>query len=136
MTERSELFLGIIAAATLVIALVQIGLIVAAGLLARRLGRLANQIETDIKPIFAQLNAIGRDASRATALAAAQVERADKIFADVAVRIEQGLNAVQSSLGVPAREGRALFSALRAVLEALRARGTRSRTEDEDALFI
>lgn len=141
MTERSELFLGIIAAAMLIIALVQVGLIVAAGLLARRVGRLANEIERDIKPIFAQLNAIGRDASRAAALAAVQVERADKLFADVAARIEQGLNTVQSSLGVPAREGRALFSALRAAVQALRdmrlhPHGRRGRSDDEDALFI
>jgi hypothetical protein len=141
VTERGELFLGIIAAATMVMALVQVGLIVAAGLFARRVGRLVNELERDIKPIFAQLNAIGRDASRAAALATAQVERADKLFADIVVRIEQALNTLQSSLGVPAREGRALVSAVRAAIQSLRdfrqhPSVRRGRSEDEDALFI
>jgi hypothetical protein len=140
VTDRAELFLGIIAVSTLVIALVQVALIVAAGVLARRVQRLADQVEREIKPIFVHLNAIGRDASRAAALATAQVERADKLFSDIAVRIEQTLNGVQSSLGAPAREGRAIMSALRAAAQAIRdlrhGRGRQSRSDEEDALFI
>lgn len=141
MSERTELFLGIIATATLVIALVQVGLIVAAGLLARRVTRLADQVEREMKPIFAHLNAIGKDASRAAALATAQVERADRLFADISVRIEQALDTVQGSLGAPAREGRAIMSAFRAAMQAIRdlrqnARGRQSRSDEEDALFI
>jgi hypothetical protein len=141
VTDRAEVFLGVIAVSMMVIALVQVAMIVAAGLLARRVGRLVSQVERDIKPIVAQLNAIGRDASRAAALAAAQVERADTLFSDIAVRIEQALNLGQSSLTVPAREGRALFSAFRAAVQALRdlrhhPHVRRSRAEDEDALFI
>jgi hypothetical protein len=141
VTARTEIFLGIIAVATLAIAIVQIGIVVAAGLLARRVSRLADQVEREIQPLFAHLNAIGRDASRAAHLATAQVERADKLFSDFAVRIEQTLNTVQRSVGAPAREGRALLSAFRAGLQAIRelrqnARGRQGRGEDEDALFI
>ena len=117
------------------------GFIVAAGILARRLSRLTDRVEREMTPIFGHLNAIGRDASRAAALATAQVERADQLFADLAVRVEQTLNTVQASLGRPAREGRALFSALRAGLHVLRdlrrnARARQGRSDDEDALFI
>jgi hypothetical protein len=141
VTTWTEILLGVIALATLTIAIVQVGIIVAAGMLARRLGRLTDQVEQEIKPLFGHLNAIGRDAARATALASVQVERADKLFADVAVRIEQTLNVVQSSLGAPAREGRAVISAVRAGWQAVRelrrnARARRRRGEDEDALFI
>lgn len=141
MSDRTELFLGIIAVATLVIAAVQVALIVAAGVLARRLGRLADQVEREIRPIFAHVNAIGRDAARAAALATAQVERADKLFADIAARVEQTLASVQTSLGAPAREGRALVSAFRAAFQAIRdlrqnARARQGRGDDEDALFI
>jgi len=137
----ANLFLGIIAVATLAIAIVQIGVVVAAGRLARRVDTLAQQIERDVKPLFGHLNAIGRDASRAAALATAQVERADKLFADVAMRVELALNSVQSTLGTPAREGRALLSAFKAAFKAIRelrqdARSRQSRAEDEDALFI
>jgi hypothetical protein len=136
-----EVFLGVIAVATLAMAIVQVGVIVAAGRLARRVEELADRLEKDVKPLFGHLNAIGRDASRAAALATAQVERADQLFSDVAIRIDQALNNVQNSLGMPAREGRALLSGFKAALQALRelrqnGRSRPSRSEDEDALFI
>jgi hypothetical protein len=141
VTARAELFLGIIAAATLVMALVQIGLIVTAGVLARRVARLADEVEREIRPVFAHLQSIGRDASRAAALATAQVERADRLFADIAVRIEQALDHLQSSVNGPVREGRAIMSAVRAAIRALRdlragGRARPSRGEEDDALFI
>lgn len=135
-----DVFLGVIAVATLAIAVAQIGVIVAAGLMARRVGRMVDQIERDVKPLFGHLNAIAGDASRAVALATAQVERADKLFAELASRIEQTVNLVQSSIGGPAREGRAMLGALRAALQAIRelrnGRGRQGRGDDDDALFI
>ena len=134
-----DVFLGVIAVATLAIAVAQIGVIIAAGLMARRVGRMVEQIERDVKPLFGHLNAIGADASRAVALATAQVERADQLFTDVAVRIEQTLNAVQTSVGGPAREGRAMMGAFRAAMQAireLRHGRHQGRGEDDDALFI
>ena len=141
MSTWANVFLGIIAVATLTIAIVQIGVVVAAGRLARRIDTLAEQFERDVKPLFGHLDAIGRDVSRAAALATAQVERADQLFADVALRIEQGLDNVQTTLSAPVREGRALFSALRAAFQAIRdlrhdGRSRQGRGEDEDALFI
>jgi len=127
--------------ATLAIAIAQIGIMVVAGRLARRVERLAEQIDRDLKPIFGHLNAIGRDASRAAALATAQMERADQLFSDLVVRIELTLNSLQTTIGAPAREGRALLAGLRAAIQALRelrqeGRARPSRSEDEDALFI
>ena len=140
MIAWRDVFLGIIAVATLSIAVTQIVVIVAASRAARRLAQIADQFERDVKPLFAHLNAIGRDAARAAQLATAQVERADKLFSDVAVRVEQTLNTVQSTIGGPAREGRALLSAFRAAFRAvreLRRNGRRQgRSDEEDALFI
>jgi CHASE3 domain sensor protein len=137
---RTELFLGIIAVATLAIAIAQLGVAVAAGLAARRLTKLAERMEQELRPIFGHLNSISQDASRAAALATAQVERADRLFADVATRIEQALATVQTTVETPAREGRALMSAFRAAFQAirdLRHNGRRQgRGDDEDALFI
>jgi hypothetical protein len=135
-----DVFLGVIAVATLAIAVAQVGVIIAAGLMARRVGRMVEQIEREVKPLFGHLNAIGSDASRAVALATAQVERADQLFSDVAARVEQTLSAVQTSIGVPAREGRALLGAFRAALQSIRelrtGRTRQGRGDDEDALFI
>ena len=141
MTTWSDVFLGIIAVATLAIAIAQVAVIVAAGRLTRRVERLAEEFEHEVKPIFGHLNAIGRDTSRAAALATAQVERADKLFSDVALRIDHAINNLQSTLGAPAREGRALLAAVKAALQAIRdlrrdARARQGRGEDEDALFI
>jgi hypothetical protein len=137
----AQVFLGVIAAATLAIAITQIGVLVAAGRLARRVDALADQLEREVKPLFGHLTAIGRDASRAATLATAQVERADLLFRDVAIRIDQALNSLQATLGRPAREGRALMSAFRAAFQAIRdlrsrARSGQARPEEEPALFI
>jgi len=136
----SDVFLGLIALATLAIAAAQIAVIMAAAAAAKRVGRIADQFEREVKPLFGHLNAIARDAARAAQLASAQVERADRLFADLTVRVEETLNLVQASVIAPAREGRALLSAFRAALQAVRdmrhARGRQARSEEEDALFI
>jgi len=139
VSGRTEIFLAVIAVSTLAMAIAQLGVVIAAGLVARRLERLANRVEHEMKPLVASINAIGRDASRTVALAAAQAERVDTLFADLTVRIEQTVAALQASLVGPAREGRALIAALRAAVAAIRdarrhARG--HRADDEDALFI
>ena len=139
MTDWAELFLGVIAAATLVTAIAQVGVLVAAGLLARRIERLTNKIDRELTPFFEHVNAIGRDASRAASLAAAQVERADRLFADLVQRVERLMNTVQVAVGGTAREGAAILAGFRAALTVIREmRGgrARARAEDEDGLFI
>lgn len=139
MTERAELFLGIIAFATAAVAIGQLCVVVFAGMAARRMSRMAESIEQQLKPLFSHLDSIGRDASRATALATAQVERADRLFADIATRVDQAVSSVQTSMEQPAREGRAVVAALRAAVQAIRdvrSRRGQSRADDEDALFI
>lgn len=141
MTDSTNTWLGVIAVATLLIAIVQIGVLVAAGLLARRLAKLAENLEQQVKPVFQHLDTIGREASRAAALATVQVERADRLFADVSGRVEQSLDQVQSAMSIPAREGAALLSAFRAAFSVFKnpppsSRRSRTRGDDEDALFI
>jgi hypothetical protein len=138
VTDWGVAFLGIIALATLATAVMQIAVLVAAGRAARRLERVIDRVEHELQPLFGQLNAIGREASRAASLTAAQVERADLLFADVVNRLGQSFDAVQAAVAVPAREGAAMLAAVRAALDAIRgARArTRARAEDDDALFI
>ncbi len=141
MSQWGEIFLGVIAVATLALAIVQVGVCVTLGLAVRRVTRLIGTVEREIKPAFDHLNAIARDASRAATLATAQVERADKLFGDIAFRVDEALNSVQASLGKPAREGRALLSAFKAAFRAIRdlrqtGRRRPTRSEEDDALFI
>ncbi len=141
MSVWTDVFLGIIALATLATAITQIAVLVAAGRMAKRVAEAVEQFEQDVKPLIGHLNAIGRDAARAASLATAQVERADRLFGEVAVRVEQTLTSVQATIGATGREGRALLSAFRAAMQAIRElrrhpRTRQGRGEDEDALFI
>jgi hypothetical protein len=137
----STVFLGIIAVATAATAIGQIWLLVTAGLVAKRISRLADQVERELSPLLASLNAIGQDAARAASLATAQVERVDRLFGDAVQRLEAMLGTIQTAMSAPAREGAALMVGLRAALDAVRRgvgnRPPRSRSgDDEDALFI
>jgi hypothetical protein len=139
----ADVFLGIIAVSTLATAVLQVVVLISAAVLTRRLGRLADQVERELSPLLASLNAIGEDAAKAASLATAQVERVDRLFGDVVQHLENTVGAIQAAIAVPAREGAALMVGLRAVLDSLRRgpgpRPPRSRgrsTDDEDALFI
>ena len=142
MTDWSAIFLGIIALSVSVMAAIQVGIVVYGARLARRVDALANQVDREIKPLLTHLNAIGEEAARATMLAAAQVERVDRLFADVTLRVEETATAVQSAIVAPAREGLALLAGVRAAFDALRGMrqaGTpahASTPDEDDPLFI
>ena len=139
MNSWAVFFLGVIAVATLATAVMQIGVLVTAGRLVRRIGRLVDVVEEEVKPILGHLNSIGRDASRAASLATAQVERVDRVFAMLVERLEDTLETIQNAVARPAREAAALIAGLRAalaIIRDLRARRSGSRADDEDALFI
>lgn len=141
MTSWSEIFLGTIAAATLLMAVVQTSVIVGGWMLGRRIFRLADQLERKIKPLAGNLNAMAKDAARATALAAAQVERVDKLFGDLTTRVEQTAATVQNVIVTPLRDGVAVLAGVRAAIAvfrdlAKRSSAGRAHSEEEDALFI
>ena len=139
----ATLLLGVIAVATLVMALVQIGMIIYGARLARRVNRLVDVVERDIQPMVERVNSISTDAARATSLAVAQIERADQVFAQLAGRLDDLMGLAQDALVEPVRQGVALLQGLRAGLAALRgvsetgtARPAESAAEDDEALFI
>ena len=144
MSGWTDIFLGVIAVATLITSVLQVGVLVAAGRLVRQLMRVIDRFEREVKPLFAHLDSIGRDAARAASLATAQVERVDGLFADFTQRVESTMDSVQSAMGRPARESAALLAGFRAAYNTLRGmrgnggrgRGRRARTDDDDALFI
>ena len=140
MNEWGGLFLAVIALATLVTAIVQIGVLVVVFRLVQRLEQLIGRLEQEMVPFIGHLNAIARDASRAATAASAQVERVDRLFADLIHRVETGLVGIQQTIRGPLlREGLAVMSAMRAALKVVRdARSGRSRgrAEEEDVLFI
>jgi len=138
VSDWAVVFLGIIAAATLVTSILQVVVLLTAGQLLRRMGRFVDLIEQEAKPILDHLQSVSRDASRAAALATAQVERVDRLFGMLTARVEETLETVQTAVLRPAREVSALMAGLRAAFEIVRANRTRRkrRPDDEDTLFV
>jgi hypothetical protein len=141
VSDWTGVFLGIIAVSVLTMAIIQVGAIIFGLKLARRIDQLSTTIERDVRPVLERLAVVSDDAARMSQLALAQVQRADALFGDVAKRIDQSLSSVQSALLAPAREGVAVFQALKAVFSAIRAvpgaQAPGARTsEEDDQLFI
>ncbi len=138
-SDTAVVFLGVIALATVVMACIQVGVIVFALRVARRVDALTDQVQHELKPLVANLTEVSQNAVRASSLAATQVERVDRLFADLTRRVDETFALLQSSIIGPAREGRAVVTAIRAAVAAfreMRAARARARMEDEDALFI
>jgi type IV secretory pathway VirB2 component (pilin) len=146
VTDTAEVLLAVIAVSVLLMALVQVGLIVAGLRVARRVDRIATEIETGVKPLIANLTTISADAARAAALAAAQVERFDRLFADMTAKVEHTLAAAQHFVTGPAQSGLAIVAGIRAAVGAIQGmrEATRRRSaaravtfeEEEESLFI
>jgi outer membrane murein-binding lipoprotein Lpp len=144
VSGTGELFLGIIAFAVMIMALIQVGAIFAGMRLAKRVDQLATQIDQEVKPLIANLTAMSAEAARAAALAAKQAERFDRIFAEMAQRVDETLLAAQEFVTGPARQGMAIMAGVKAVIdsfkgfrEATRRRAAaRPAVEEEESLFI
>jgi hypothetical protein len=137
----SEIFLGIIALATLVMALIQIGAIVAVARLARDAQKALASVQEDVKPLVAKVSALADEATKTATIATAQAEKIDQLVTDLTRRIDETSAVVQQAVITPAREGLAIMAAIRAGLSALRGfrdmrAGQTRHAEEEDPLFI
>ena len=136
----SDLSLGVIAVATLVMAFIQVAAIIAAVRLARQAQQVIQSVQQDVKPLIARANAMAEEASRTIALATAQAQKVDRLVTDLSRRVEETASVVQEAIVTPAREGLAIVAAVRAGLGALRGlrelRPRHGHGDDEDPLFI
>jgi hypothetical protein len=143
VTDWTPVFLGIIAVSVLVMAAIQVGAVIAGARLAQRVNKLADQIQQEVRPLSAHLQTVAAEAARASTLAAQQVERADRLFADVSQRVEETVTLMQEAVVQPARQSMAVMAGFKAVVATLRGlrhqppRGKAVRQdEEEDSLFI
>lgn len=137
----SGAFLGVIAFATLIMALVQIGAIIAALRLARQAEEVITSVQREIQPLVAKANAIAEEAARTVAIATAQAQKVDRVVTDLSRRVEETAALLQDAIVRPARESMAIVAAIKAGLGALR--GLRElhprhgrHADEEDPLFI
>ena len=137
----SDVFLGVIAAATLVMAVVQIGAMVAALRLSRQAQQVLQSVHQEVRPLIARAQAIAEEASRTVAMATTQAQKVDRLITDLSQRVDETAGVIQEAIITPAREGLAIVAAVKAGLGALRGlRDMRPRNgrhaEEEDPLFI
>jgi hypothetical protein len=137
----TTVFLGIIAAAVLVMAVIQVAAIVFAARAAQHVGEAVTRLEQNIQPIVANLQKVSADAARASEAAAVQVERAGHLLEEVTTRVDSTVASLQEGVLGPARDLFAFLDSLKSVFAAFRgdgaSRGSRgAHADDEDALFI
>jgi hypothetical protein len=142
VNDWSQVFLGVIAGATGLMAIVQIGAIVALARLATQVKEILATIQTDVRPLLARANAIAEEASKTATLATAQARKVDTLVTDLSRRVDETSAVIQQAIIAPAREGIAMVAALKAAFGVLKgmgfkdARGRQGGVDDEDALFI
>lgn len=140
----TDVLLGIIALATVTMAVAHVVYAIVVTRVARRVETVATRVETELGPIAERLRAASEHARQASALAAVQVERLDQLLSSVSRRAEETVGLLQQSVVGPLREGMAVFAAVRGVVAAFRSfRGgeatddrASSRFDEEDPLFI
>jgi hypothetical protein len=137
----SEIFLGVIAVATLIMAVIQVGAILAAARIAKQAQQTLATVQQELRPLVPKAQTVAEEASRTAAVARAQAEKMDKLLSDLAVRVDYTSGVVQDAIVRPARESMAVIAAIKATLHALRGfRDMRPRhgrhAEEEDPLFI
>ena len=141
MNDWPVIFLGVIAVSTLIMALIQVGAIIATLKVARETQKMLAHVQQDVRPLIARANAIADDAAKTAALATAQAQKIDKLVTDLTRRIDDTAAVVQHAIVTPAREGMAVVAAIKAGLGVIRGMGDfRARPgghpDDEDPLFI
>jgi hypothetical protein len=136
----SDTFLAVIAAATLVMALIQLGAIVAILRLARQAQTTMADMQREVRPLLAKVSTVADEASRTAAIATVQAQKIDRLMTDLVERVDQTAGIVQEAIITPAREGLAIVAAIKAglgVVRGFRDRPRQGRTADEeDPLFI
>ena len=136
----SVVFLGTIAVATLIMAVIQVGAIIAALRLAKQAQQAIQSVHQEVRPLIARATAMADEASRTVALATVQAQKVDRLVTDLSRRIEEPSEVLQKAIITPAREGLAMVAAVKAGFAALRGLREHPRdgrhAEEEDPLFI
>lgn len=140
MSDWSQAFLGVIAVSTALMAVMQVYATLGLARVARQVRDIIGTLQQDIRPLIARANAIADEASKTAALATVQAQKIDRLVTELTQRVDDTSAIVQQAIITPAREGMAIFAALKAGLAALRGmrdvRGRATGVEEEDALFI
>jgi outer membrane murein-binding lipoprotein Lpp len=144
VTTTDTVLLGLIAAGVLLMAGGQVTAVIMAIRATRRVGDTLNRLEDSIRPIVSNVQQMSEDAARATAIATAQVAKAERMMDDVSRKIDETMDMVQHTILAPARNGMAMLEGLKAAFGAFFGGGNSGRRRsprpasvaEDDASFI
>ena len=139
MSDWGVVWLAVMAMSLLVMAATQVGLALMVLRVARQMMATTDALRREVKPLIEKTNRLVDEASRATSLAAAQVERVERLLTSTSDRVDETLGVLQGAIMQPVRQGAALVTAVRAALSVIRgARHARARQarDEEEALFV
>jgi len=139
VSDWGVVWLAVMAMSLVVMAAMQVGLALIVLRVARQVMETTDALRREVKPLIEKTNRLVDEASRATALAAAQVERVERLLLSTSDRVDETLGVLQGAILQPVRQGAALMTAIRAALSVIRgARYARARQarDEEEALFV
>lgn len=116
----NEVLLGVIALATLTMAVVQVVVIVAGVRFARRVDAAVQRVEAATAPMLARVDDVATEALASMAAARSQMDRLEVLTTDMVTRIDGTVHALQNYVMAPARQGAALLAGARAAVQVLR----------------
>ena len=134
----TDVWLGVIAIAVLVMAIAQVAVLIKLSQAAKETSEATRDLRRELTPLIAKAHKIADDATRVSTLALAQMERVDHALSTTIQKIDDTVSTVQSAIIGPVKQGAALMAGVKAALAVFRARQDRGRygRDDEDALFI
>jgi septum formation topological specificity factor MinE len=138
VTDWQVVFLGVIALALVAMAGAQLYMGLTVARTSRQVTDTMESLRRDVAPLIVKATKVTDDAARVTELAVLQAERVDRMVANVAMRVDDTLSVVQSSVVEPVRQGAAVVAGIRAMIGAFRDRQARPQAhrDDEDPLFV
>jgi len=150
MESWGVVFLGVIAAASLVQAAFMVGLALGGVRLARRLAELSDKLDREIKPALDNVTRVSQAAAEIADLATLQARRLDLLLADTVEKIEETTGVIQQLVVRPLKPVGAIMAFMRGLQRGMETylqlgRGAnaahhshrrRSHTEDDEHLFI
>jgi hypothetical protein len=122
MSDWSTVFLGVIAASSLTVALIQVGLLIAAARAARAAAGVFDRFEARLDPLMKRADALGDEAGRVLARVGSGVERTERMLESVEARLDRASDAVEAGMRVPVREASAVMAGVQAVASTFRRR--------------
>lgn len=118
MSDWSVVFLGVIAASTLVMAVIQVGILVAAARTARRATASIDKVEAALEPLAARLSVLAHESTALVGRVGATVDRAEHMLTSFESQVGRASSAVEAAVAtgvkVPAREAAAWMAGARA----------------------